>query len=69
MNGTVKQFKDAIEEMRKIYPFKDEYTHLSIYNTVSEEHKRLELCTVDKETGITVCMSKVIGVVQYGSAE
>lgn len=66
MNGTIKQFKDAIEEMRKIYPFKDEYTQLSTYNIMSKEHNMLELRTVDKETGITVCMSKVIGVVQYG---
>ena len=62
MNGTIKQFKDAIEEMRKIYPYKDEYTQLRTYNIVSEEHNRLELCTVDQETGITVCMSKVIRV-------
>lgn len=65
MNGTIKQFKDAIEEMRKIYPFKDELTHLSTYNIMSKEHNMLELRTVDKETGITVCLSKVIGFTKY----
>ena len=65
MNGTVKQFKDAIEEMRKIYPFKDEYTHLSTHDMASRENNRLELCTVDEETNITICMSKDIGFTKY----
>lgn len=60
MNGTVKQFKDTLEEMRKIYPFKDDETRLSTHNIISRENNYLQIQTVDDETGISVCLAKHI---------
>ena len=58
MIGTVKNFKDAIEEMKSIYPFDESKTRLSTHNIVEFTHGTLELCTTDEKTGITICMSK-----------
>ena len=58
LNGaTVKQFKDALEIMREVYPFKDEETYIvSDTNLYSCEHSQLEIHTVD-ETGVRVNLS------------
>lgn len=58
MRGTVKQFKDMLEEMKKIYPFEDEKTQLSTHNVLSMQNDALEIKTVDEKTGITIIMSK-----------
>lgn len=58
MNSTVKQFKDTLEEMRKIYPFNDDKTRMSTHNILSHESNYLEIQTVDDETGISVCLAK-----------
>lgn len=64
MIGTVKQFKDMIEEMRTIYPFKDEETRLSTHNILTMNHTTLEVSTIDKETGIKIVMAKDCGEVE-----
>ena len=58
MRGTVKQFKDMLEEMRAIYDYDDSETILSTHNILTLGHDRLEIETVDKETGITIVMAK-----------
>lgn len=61
---TVKQFKDALEEMKKIYPFKDEETILCTRNFASLQHNHLAIRTKDKETGIYIEMSKSLDEVE-----
>lgn len=58
--GTVKQFLDALEEMRSVYPFKDEETQLctTSIQTLAENH--LTIYTRDEKTGIHIEMSKDI---------
>ena len=52
--ATVKEFKDAIELMRTVYPFKDEETMIvSDICLYAEAHNSLEITTVDK-TGVRV---------------
>lgn len=58
--GTVKQFLDALEEMRTIYPYKDEETRLSTRNAMSYTPDTLTIITKDEKTGIIIEMSKVI---------
>ena len=60
MNGTVEQFKDAIEEMRTIYPFDDDETFMSTYDLNSGSHDHLQIHVVDEKTGIDIIMSKRI---------
>jgi len=55
--ATVKQFKDALEVMRTVYPYKDEDTRIvSDVSLYSCEHYSLEIATRD-ETGIRVNLS------------
>ncbi len=58
MTGTVKQFKDAIEEMKSIYPFDESKTRLLTHNILECAQNTLKLCTTDEKTGIAICMSK-----------
>lgn len=60
MSGTVKQFKDILEEMKNIYPFKDENTYMSTLDLQRCEHARLTIETIDEKTGIQIEMSKEI---------
>lgn len=58
MNGTVKQFKDMLEEMKTIYPYKDEKTHLSTHDVFTMGNRALEISTIDEKTGIKIVMAK-----------
>lgn len=58
--GTVKQFKDALDEMKKIYPYDDEKTRLCTLDCTTQSHDRVEIYTVDDSTGIEITMSKFI---------
>ena len=59
MNGTVKQFLDALEEMREIYSFDDEKTRIVAYDIITQrENNCLQISTVDEKTGIHIHMSK-----------
>lgn len=60
MTGTVKQFKDTLEEMRSIYPFKDDKTYIQTRDIVSLGHDQLSLATTDEKTGILIEMSKKV---------
>ena len=59
---SVKQFKDAIEEMRTVYPFTDENAHLSncVDLFTGEVGRRVEVATTDERTGVHIVMEKVI---------
>ena len=58
--GTVKQFMDALEEMRTIYPFKDEDTRMCTRDFRTLSHNALSIRTVDEKTGVYIEMSKDI---------
>ena len=58
--GTVKQFKDALEEMRTIYDFKDEKTRIDLREPLTNNANGLTVVTVDEGTGVLVTMSKRI---------
>lgn len=60
MNGTVKEFKETLEEMREIYPFKDENTRICTLDLVTGNHNRLTVVMTDENTGIQIEMSKAI---------
>lgn len=60
MNATAKQFKDTLEEMRGIYPFKDEKTRICTVDLVAGNNNRLTVVTTDEKTGIQIEMSKTI---------
>ena len=56
---TLKQFNDTLEEMRTIYPFKDEKTRLGeLKDLCSDSLRQVEIVTTDEETGIQIIMSK-----------
>lgn len=58
MRGTVKQFKDMLQEMKSIYPYDEEKTYLSTDSIRDMSHSHLELRTVDEKTGVTIVMAK-----------
>lgn len=58
--GTVKQFKDALEEMRKIYSFDDEKTRMCTDSRFAKTPSNLTIVTTDEETGVVIEMSKDI---------
>lgn len=60
MTGTVKQFKDALEEMRSIYPYQDDKTYIQTRDIVNLGHDHLSLATTDEKTGILIEMSKKV---------
>lgn len=62
MRGTVKQFKDMLEEMKTVYKYKDENTWLSTHGIISRDHDTLEITTRDEKTGVTVTMAKQVEV-------
>lgn len=61
MRATVKQFYEGLNEMRRIYPFKDEETYMGTENPMSMSENRLTIRTEDKETGILIIMEKIVG--------
>lgn len=52
---TIKNLKDALETMRKVYDFKDDETFF--YNNFTGE-KVLHISTTDEKTGVYIEMSK-----------
>lgn len=65
MNGTVKQFKTILEEMRSIYSFEDDKTFLSTHDILSQGNNALEIQTEDEKTGVTIVMSKRTPEIQF----
>ena len=60
--GTVKQFKDVLEEMKKVYPYDDEKTRLSTIDVYRNVPCSVEIITTDKATGVEIIMQKSITV-------
>lgn len=60
MNGTVKQFKEALEEMKTIYPYDDNKTVIQTRDIISLGNNHLSIATKDEKTGILIEMSKSI---------
>lgn len=58
MHGTVKQFKDTLEDMRKVYPFEDDKTRMGTEDPIRMSHDMLYLDTVDETTGVRITMSR-----------
>lgn len=56
--GTVKQFKDILEEMKTIYKYDDEKTALSTYDEARLVPYAVTIITTDERTGIEVRMHK-----------
>lgn len=56
---SLRQFNKTIEEMRSIYPFRDDKTMLGeLRDMSSNSHRRVEIITRDEDTGITIVMQK-----------
>lgn len=64
-NATVKQFKDALEKMKSIYPFDDEKTRLCTRDVFSNLHRTLSIITTDERTGVVIEMSKLFSNEEY----
>lgn len=64
LRGTVKQYIDALNEMKKVYSFNDDETYMSILDNYVRDSKNsfneLRIETIDKETGIEVFLTKVV---------
>lgn len=61
-DGTVKQFLDALDEMRTIYPFEDDKTTMHTLDPYTHQHGLLRIFTRDERTGIHIEMLKdVVG--------
>lgn len=60
MSVTVKQYKDLLEEMKTVYPYKDEKTNVNLMVDIMARYPRLEIQTEDEKTGVTVILSKAI---------
>ena len=58
--ATVKQFLDALETMRRIYPFKDEETRLSVMDCRTLSPNCLTVTTMNEKSGVFITMSKDI---------
>ena len=58
MNGTIKQFKDTLEVMRKVYPFEDDKTRMQTRDICDLDHNHLSIRTQDTETGVWIEMSR-----------
>lgn len=60
MRGTIKQFKDTLEEMKTIYNYDDAETIMSTHNILTLSNDYLEIKTVDEKTGIMIVMAKEV---------
>lgn len=56
--GTVKQFKDVLEEMKTIYPYDDEKTRLCTSDVRTFAPTQASIVTTDEATGIIIQMTK-----------
>lgn len=56
---SVSQFNDIVNEMRLVYPFKDETTYLDDFHELSTGCNR-QVCihTIDSRTGVEVVLCK-----------
>lgn len=66
---TIAQFKGIVEDMRKVYPFKDEDAQIvDTRDEMEDAHMVLDLYTFDKENGVGIRMHKSIeGASRWGT--
>lgn len=59
-NGmTLEQFYKVIGEMKEIYHFNDSEAYIgNLHDELTNEPRRVEIITTDKQTGITIAMAK-----------
>lgn len=56
---TLQQFYDVLEDMRKIYPFEADKTHLGNFRDLpSDSMRNVEIITRDEKTGVQIVLSK-----------
>ena len=56
---TLQQFYDVLEDMRKIYPFEADKTHLgNLRDLPSDSMRNVEIITRDERTGVQIVLSK-----------
>jgi hypothetical protein len=56
---SLSDFNAVIEEMRGIYPFKNNKTYLSnLRDMISNSQRRVEIITTDEKTGVNIVLSK-----------
>lgn len=56
---SLSDFNAVIEEMRGIYPFKNDKTYLgNLRDLPSDSFRNIEIITTDEKTGIQIVMSK-----------
>lgn len=60
--ATVREFKEALELMRDIYPFKDDKTRIvTDMDMPAGRHCNLEISTIDEATGVQINMQTKVG--------
>ena len=61
LGTSIKEFKDAIEEMRTLYHFTDDQAKIvDTYDPPSMSHRKVEIYMKDEETGVHITMQKDI---------
>lgn len=56
---TIAQFKDIVEDMRKVYPFTDDNAKIiDTHDVYTASNTLLEINTYDEETGVNIHLSK-----------
>lgn len=56
---SVKQLNTILDEMRTIYPFKDEDAYLgNLRDIITEQPRQVEIYTKDEQTGISIILAK-----------
>lgn len=55
----MKQYKDLLEKMKKVYPYDDKKTEINYFENMGMCPK-LELRTKDEDTGVMVVLSERI---------
>lgn len=60
--ATVREFREALELMRGVYPFKDDKTRVvSDLDMPAGRHCNLEISTIDEATGVQINMQTKVG--------
>lgn len=56
----ISELKEAIEEMRGIYKFRDEYTEIEVKDDIRACERYVGVYFKDEETGVEITMHKRI---------
>lgn len=65
VGGTVKQFKDALEEMRSIYNFDYDRTRIDLRDPLTHSASKLTIITMDERTQTQITMEKSIPYIPF----